>query len=335
MIHLPEMNANEEKMKKVEKYDYRIIPNTFFSQNEIYISSIVLNIPEYRRFFSPILSVNKVNVGDEDLYSDYLLIKKRHFNIQCTTFHQLFYQDKKHPKIYVLNTIQIIRHLFETVKRMNTFSLINLNPHPTNLNILYDGEVIPIYTKLDQFFYSKTNDIERKSIIFSTYNHLNVFLTIEAHTICYLIDKKYTSLSTENIEEIVKNYHATITSLCLFEKEFIEQLKERISIKWRRFINRHYSEIIKDLLATSTYWNLYGVSIFFLIFLRDQFNLNDRSCLFLRRVFLLLQKNIDFQEERITVEQNILTFDNILYSLSREDWYQLFGTRALFNATAR
>lgn len=336
------LEGNREKIYKnnkiEEKYSVSVVPVDFFSLNEIEISQRILKLQNYSQYFNPILKNSYVNVGEinDDCFDtlekitekqDRLMIKR--LNIENNpTFYQVFCDlaREKNPRIYVLNLINSYKSLLESLKRLEGAKLVNLNFHP--LTLVYKEE-LPVFTDFSNFFHLPTMNKERISNLFSNYNPKNVFLPPEAHLICFLIDNNLDSLSFSSIEEIVKETGARLGSLSCFSKAFIEQYKETTHFSLQSFINKPKTLIIQDTLLESPTWNNYGLSILFIVLLRDIFRPlhGFPKNKFISQFSQLLTQGIHpIPFKRPTPMQNISLFNDILYNTDKQEFLNLFAS---------
>lgn len=337
--------SEENRENQKEKYTNGITEFDFFSLNEIAISQRILQIKNYSRYFNPILKNSTINLAEiddecferfEDIpdSKDKLLIKR--LNIEnYPSFYEIFYETKREtrrcnkkcdPKNYLLTLINSYKHLLEAIKKLEINQLVNLDFHPSTL--VYK-ENLPIFTEFSRFFHLKTMNEERKSFLFDKYNPKNVFLPTEAHLICFLIENKQESVSNANIEEIVKETGVRLGSLSCFTKAFIEQYKEATHFSLQSFINKPKKVIIQEILLKSSSWNGFGLSILFIVLLRDifrPFNGFPKNH-FISQFSQILTMGIHpIPEKRPTPMQNISLFNDILYNTDKQDFLSLFAT---------
>jgi len=337
------LEGNREKPKKQEeKYSFSIVEANFFSLNEIEISQRILQIKNYSQHFNPILSNSYVNVGEIDDDGTYkwkeefeeipdkqesLMLKR--LNIENNpTFYQVFYGSTREtsPRKYLLNLINSYKSLLESLKRLEMEKLVNLDFHPSTL--VYKEES-PVFTDFSHFFHFPTMNKERISNLFSNYNQKNVFLPPEAQLVCFLIENGQESVSNANIEEIVRETGLRVGSLSCFSKAFIEQYKETTHFSLQSFINKPKLLIIQEILLKSHTWNNYGLSILFIVLLRDIFRplrgfpKNE----FISQFSQLLTQGIHpIPFKRLSPMQNISLFNDILYNTDKQGFLNLFAT---------
>jgi len=335
---LKQDNRRKNEDKTENKYINVLTPISFFSLNEIEISQRILKIPNYSIYFNPILKnsyVNLAEIDDENFErfneiineNDNLIVKRRNIN-NCLTFFDTFYSSKReNPKKYWLTLINAYKHLLEAIKTLNDANVVNLNFHPSTL--VFNNN-LPVLIDLSKFFHIPTMNKERISNLFSNYNSRNVFLPTEAHLICFLIENGNESISNANIEDIINDCGQRVGSLNCFTKAFIEEYKETARFSLQSFINKPKILIIQEILQNSSTWNGYGLSMLFLVLLRDiikpceEFKKNE----FISKFNQLLTQGIHpIPDKRLEPKQNISLFNDILYNTNKPDFFQLLRER--------
>ena len=338
-----ENQKSEQKEKK--EYEITIKPYNFNTKNEIEISQIIIRIPNYSRFFHPIIRNSFVNIAEiddkcienftESQNSDknkYMLIKKKSIETQnFTTFFDYFYstfrENQENPRKYLFNLINSYKYSLEMIKQLENAKLISLCFHPSTLIF---KEELPVLSNFERFFYYPTMNEERKSNLFSKYNKNDIFLPLEAHVICYLLEKNLDSISMSNIDEICADYYGRVCSLSCFKKDILEQFKESAHFSLIPFINKPKQTILNEILdyKSCITWNNYGISILFIVLLRDIFYKNGTfpQNSFFSLFFQTLTQNIHpFLSKRHSTLDNISLFNDILYNTKPCDFLQLIS----------
>ena len=355
----PIENNNNER-KSIKKYVDSLKKTSFFSLNEIQISQRILQIPHYSRYFNPILKNSFVNLAeiDDENYErcEQISDKKSHILIrrlnisESKTFQEVFYQNNnnnnninteekiantkgkinKFNKIYEKKFFFILinsyKHLLEGIKLLDDASIVSMDFHPS---ILVFKDNFPIITIFEEFFHLPTINEERKSNLFSYYQPKNIFLPLEAHVICFLIENRLESLSFLNIEEICEDCKNRMGSLICFSKDFLDKYKETAHFSLQGLVNKPKSLIIQDILEKSYTWNNYGLSILFLVLLRDIFKNRGgypKNSFISHFAELLTQGIHPNPDKRTNSLQNISLFNDILYNTDKLEFYNLFAT---------
>jgi hypothetical protein len=362
--HLKEpIKTHKNSTKPFKKYTNAIIKTSFFSLNEIQISQRILQIPNYSRYFSPVLKnsfVNLAEIDDENFErcekieddNSHILITRLNFQ-EFQSFYDVFYVNlKKHneireniinirntDKFEETNKINIIKrkkeflkiinsykYLLESINLLNNSNIVNINFHPSTL-IFSDN--LPIIANFEECFHFPTMNEERKSYLFSNYNAKNVFLPLEAHVICFLMENKLDSLSFLNIDEICEDCRIRIASLSCFSKAFLDKYKETARFSLKSLINKPKKDITREMLQYCDTWNNYGISILFLVLLRDIFKGDEEGFpqnLFFSKFSQVLTQGIHPEpSRRPSILQNISLFNDILYNTSLQDYEQILS----------
>lgn len=356
------IKTHKNAVKSFKKHTNSIVKTSFFSLNEIQISQRILQIPNYSRHFAPILKnsfVNLAEIDDENFdrckkigdENSHILITR--LNISGSqSFYKVFYANRKKTyeteeniiKFKISDKINTIKErkeffklinsykfLLETANLLNNAEIVNTNFHPSTL-IFRDN--LPVIARFEECFHFPTINEERKSYLFSDYQAKNMFLPLEAHVICFLIDNKLDSLSFSNIEEICEDCRRRISSLSCFSKTFLDQYKETAHFSLKMLTNNPKAEIIHKMLEKCTTWNNYGISILFLVLLRDLFKGRDgfpQNSFFSKFSQLLVQGIHPISDKRISILQNISLFNDILYNTTAEDYDKLLSLFARFS----
>ena len=351
----------EETQKREEKYINTLKPSCFFSLNEIQISQRIKEIPNYSRYFNPVIRSSYVNLAEiddakfercENIDRKNAHILLTRINMQNTkTFRDVFYSNqnksnetneiiikiqdpskihkmikinKKNAKNSILTLINSYKHLLESLKLLENAQIVNLNLHPSTLNF---SENYPVITSFDECFDSQTMNNERISNLFAKYQPQNVFLPPEAHVLSFLIENNQESLSFSNIEDICSDCQKRLSSLSCFSKAFIEQYREATLFSLQSLTNKPKTVIIQDILGKCTTWNGYSLSILFLVLLRDMFKKRGfPKNPFVSEFSQQLTQNIHPEpSKRPSILQNISLFNDILYNTSINDYERLFS----------
>uniref|UniRef100_A0A6C0JYK4 Protein kinase domain-containing protein n=1 Tax=viral metagenome TaxID=1070528 RepID=A0A6C0JYK4_9ZZZZ len=362
------IKTHKNLVKPYKKNTSSITKTSFFSLNEIQISQRILQIPNYSRYFSPVLKNSFVNFAeiDDENFERYKKIGEENSYILITrlnvpgsrSFYEVFYANRKKSvetgeniikikitdktnnliktnKMDKINTVKdrkeflklinSYKHLLEGANLLNNGNIVNINFHPSTL-VFRDN--LPVIERLDECFHFPTINEERKSYLFSDYQAKNMFLPLEAHVICFLIDNKLDSLSFSSIEEICEDCRCRIASLSCFSNAFLDKYKETAHFSLQALSNKPKNEIIHEMLQKCTTWNNYGISILFLVLLRDIFKGREgfpQNSFFSQFSQILVQGIHPIPDKRPSILQNISLFNDILYNTSVENYDKLLS----------
>jgi hypothetical protein len=359
------MKTSKNVAKPYKKHISSIVRTSFFSLNEMQLSQRILQIPNYSRHFAPVLKNSFVNLAeiDDENFERCEPITEENSHILLTrsnvpgsqSFSDVFYANRKKStesgeniikikitdktnksdKMDKINTIKerkeflklinSYKHLLESANLLNNANIVNMNFHPSTL-VFRDN--LPVIGRFEDCFHFPTMNEERKSYLFSDYQAKNVFLPLEAHVICFLIDNRLDSLSFLSIEEICEDCRRRVASLNCFSKAFLDQYKETAYFSLQSLINKPKHLIIHEMLQNCSTWNNYGISTLFLVLLRDIFKGRGgfpQNAFFSRFSQLLTLGIHPIPDKRPTSSQNISLFNDILYNTSAQDYDQLLS----------
>lgn len=356
------MKTSKNAVKPYKKHTSSIVRTSFFSLNEIQISQRILQIPNYSRHFAPVMKNSFVNLAeiDDENFEKCEKISEENSHILLTrlnvpgsqSFYDFFYANRKKNAIPGENVIKFkiteksykndkintikerkeflklinsYKHMLESANLLNNANIVNMNFHPSTL-VFRDN--LPVVARFDDCFHFPTMNEERKSYLFSDYQAKNVFLPLEAHVICFLIDNKQDTLSFSSIEEICEDCRSRVASLSCFSKAFLDQYKETAHFSLQSLTNKPKHEIINEMLRNCASWNNYGISTLFLVLLRDIFKGREgfpQNSFFSRFSQILTLGIHPIPDKRLSISQNISLFNDILYNTSAQDYDQLLS----------
>jgi hypothetical protein len=359
------IKTNKNAVKPYKPHTNSITRASFFSLNEMQISQRILKIPNYSRHFAPVLKNSFVNLAeiDDENFERCEPITEENSHILLTrlnvpgsqSFYDFFYANRKKStepgenvikikiadktnksdKMDKINTIKerkeflklinSYKHLLESANLLNNANIVNINFHPSTL-VFRDN--LPVVARFDDCFHFPTMNEERKSYLFSDYQAKNVFLPLEAHVICFLIDNRQDTLSFSSIEAICEDCRRRLGSLSCFSKAFLDQYKETAHFSLQSLINKPKYLIITEMLQNCSTWNNYGISTLFLVLLRDVFKSRSgfpQNAFFSRFSQILTLGIHPIPEKRPTSLQNISLFNDILYNTTTQDYDKLLS----------
>lgn len=327
-------SKKREKAKNMNDRKTVMVPCSFFSMNEIYISQTVLRtIPDYARYMSPILDYSTTTIANIEASTNhfeaceilqsapYLLVSKATYFSFSFSFSEVFYKNNQDKKRCLYHAITSFEHLLNTCIQMNNVKLVHLNMHPENL--VYQSEV-PILTSLAHCFQSDTFNEERQTNLFVFIQETNVFLPLEAHIISFMIKNKLATLSSQHCELLAEHVVARLVSLSCFGKAFIKQYKDAATKRLASFINVPHDIILSINLKTAGTWNSFHMGILFLVLLRDLFPLSHPFVLNWQSI---LYRMVDLDVEKRPLVQDIIDeFEKLVCSTSRDQFAEMSNT---------
>lgn len=314
----PETEPIQPMRKRVKKY-------TFFLENELHISTKIRDIPFYSRYFSPTISHSQIKISeiDENTHhigyitetsTDKYILVTSNKNID-NSFHNVFYNPESrinHNK-FIIQILNSYKYLLNSLELLGTNNIVHLNINPQTIG--FDEHNIPrIYNFEHSFTFSNTIDERKSNIIMSDCEYI---YPLEVAVIRFLNKRaNMSSLSSSNIDEICAQFFDNgLGSLSLFSKTYISKLKDATLFSLRSYINKSPSFIIQQMMSTCSTWDNYGMSILYLVLMRDiSTKLGSASYDVLLSDFckLLVQNIHPEPKERYTCQQTIYHFKGLL-----------------------
>ena len=224
--------------------------------------------------------------------------------------------------------INSFKNLLNITRVLDERKVVHMNLVPKN--IFFTRDESPYLTNFDQSFILEKDELERKSneevhnYNFSEYNPYKIHLPLEVHLLCFMNDRKYESLSAANIETVVNDWFDGV-SLSPFGKYIPEEFKAAAIFSRRSLINKPKNIIMDDILSFAWTWNNYSLNIIYL-YLLSSLDRKEYSHRFIDSFVCILLLNISGDcSTRETTEKTMQLFDDLIYSISQEEWSKLFS----------
>jgi hypothetical protein len=326
---------NEKIKKKHGKLKKNVVKKmNIVLKNEIMISDKITKIPRFFLYFDPILSYREFKLAeiDENRFekckpinksSEYFLLnyENREKIVDFFDFFQINRENKENSekitekKKIILKIINAFKNFLKTLNILHEQNIVHMNI--TYRTIFFEKDESPILTDFSKSFVLNEETLDETN--FSEYNPKNINLPIEAHLLCFMNEKEYTSLSAINIETVLNDYNRAI-SLSPFGK----YINSTGTFSQTSLINKHRKEIKKKILSTAHTWNNYSLSINFLYVLSSLYNAKIESNIFVKNFVKLLLNNISVDYSlREDLDKTQQLFDELLYSISKEEWHNI------------
>jgi len=311
-------------IRSVKKYD-------FFCKNEIRISENIKTIYNYFLYFQPIVKCKLVELSNTDtnsfeeknrymltIYEDeYSPIKDliSSFNYEIS--------NRLNIKIYVMRIINSLQYVFYSLSLLYSKNIVHCNIIP--LKIRYKDNIILLRDFSNSFNIDEINDNNIFLYeIFKKYDPKNVYMPLEFHLICFMIEYNMESISQDNINTITNDYFKNINQ-CSFSGYYERFLVKEDINYLKNFINKSRNVIINQMLYYSQSWDNYSISIIYLQILFFIEKIIGFQNIFVDNVSRLLIGNISMHPgKRNNINKTRLLFDNILYSITEKEWNSIF-----------
>lgn len=319
------------------KYISKIQKENFYSDNELYISSIIKKIPNYENFFSVVLSSCKVTlskISSDDIskckntlhgVKSAVLFNLKYINNM--NLHSILTSRKllnnylandsysaKHTIFIVINTFKMI---LKIINRLIENQIIHYDIKPDN--ILYDiDRNIPIIIDFGISIHKAKLDATTFKKHFYVYYPEYYIWCIDIHYISYLLHINQ-SPQQDEIEEICDIFIDSNPVLRMLSDDFTKNYRTMCVKSLVRWIGEDYNTVIEKLLHNSESWDLYSVSIVYLNIINYWGTSGfDNNKFMIEFTKLLLQNIHPFPEKRYSVNDTIANFDRFFYSNTDE-----------------
>ena len=331
------IETQKETPKKGKKMKNIVKRSNVLSKNEIRISRIIKKISRFFLYFEPILGSRDFRLAeiDDERFekckimnesTEYFLFQYENREKSCDFFR--FFSNNASKKIKIIKMINSFKNLLNITRVLDERKVVHMNLVPKN--IFFTRDESPYLTNFDQSFILEKDELERKSneevhnYNFSEYNPYKIHLPLEVHLLCFMNDRKYESLSAANIETVVNDWFDGV-SLSPFGKYIPEEFKAAAIFSRRSLINKPKNIIMDDILSFAWTWNNYSLNIIYL-YLLSSLDRKEYSHRFIDSFVCILLLNISGDcSTRETTEKTMQLFDDLIYSISQEEWSKLFS----------
>ena len=305
----------------------KIQRKNFFSQNEIYISSLIKKISNYENFFSVIVdscdvSLKKISKGDMKscrntlkgistaVLSNLKYINNKNLFSILTEKRGTGEETIKHIIFIIINTYKMT---LTSLEMLNKANIIHNDIKPDN--VLYDlDRNIPIMIDFGISIHKDLLTPETYKKHFYVFYPEYYIWCLDIHYICYLLHVNQKPQKDE-IEEICDDFVAKNSALRSFSPDFLNKYKKMCVKALSRYIGENYLSVIKKLLKHTETWDLYSFSVVYLVILEYWYSKGFEDNSFIVDFSQLLVENIHpFPERRNSISKTIEKFSGILYT---------------------
>ena len=340
LIYENENNENENnENKKYKKYNYKFVSKDFFIENELFISNLISQMINYKKYFyiaSKIEKINFINIDNENVddfeteYDINLKYRKKitsnnillkYDNIQILDFKNYLSFEKKY---FFYKIVNIYTKLLKSIKMLdeNNIFFNNLNDENIFIN-QFDSPIISDFSF--SIYFNSSSIKENLHNFILEYEPSYIQWPIEIHTIAYIFHHKLNSLSKSNIDKIISDL---IDNNYIFEN-FNNDIKKKYYddgiLFLSKFINKKTDEIILNIISYFKSWDNYALSILYLqIIIKIYKSIKNKNNKFIILFMKLLLKNISFNpEQRFSLKNTNSYFNDILNDISKNEYKEI------------
>jgi len=297
----------------------KIVPNSFFSINEVNICHKIKKIPYYSNYYSILHDYESLNISqlNENIIekvknignNSYYLFQ--YLDVNSIDFLDYLYNFRNIKEV-IFNIINIFPHIVRGLHILNENGICFFNISPKNMIFLENYIEKPVLNDFQLSLRLNRIDFNYISNILSKLDDF-IYQPLEIHILFYFVKNDITTISYSFIEEISESFVEKLSILRLFSEKYRKSYKEKCIEMMKKYINLPKNEIIDDILDRNDKWDIYGISMLYvLIFgcISRVFSLKDS---FMSKITIFLSKNLDpDSEKRMTFEETLYQFDKYL-----------------------
>ena len=326
------------KITSNNNYISKIQKENFFSNNEIYISNLIKDIPNYANFFSVILTSCKVSlskISHKDISKcentlggvktavlfnlKYINNKNLHSILTSKKLlqHHLTYDgaySSKHTIFIIINTFKMI---LVSLDKLIQHKIIHYDLKPDN--ILYDiDRNIPMIIDFGISIHKDKLDPSTYKKYFYVFYPEYYIWCLDVHYICYLLNVN-TKPNEDEIKKICDMFIHHNPVFKMFSDDFVKKYKNLSVKSLVRWIGADHNTVIQKLLIHSHTWDQYSISIIYLTIIYHWGIRGFDDNMFMIEFSKLLLQNIHpFSEQRHTINDTVNNFNIFFYTNASE-----------------
>lgn len=283
------------------------------------------------KYFFPIYNCSETYITEvnNDFYEQDTRIKRNDNYIayvqklperQNTLYDALYNSHLSSHRLF-LCYIHTLRHLLLSLSTLRELGIVIWNLHPSNIMMFRDDPYLYDFKQSFRIQF-QSDDGSNNTKLMTHLQHMkcSVFLPIEAHIIRFVRNQEHFGLSKIQLEMICDDFVGPtgLGSLNIFTEPFLIEYKEKCMVSLRSILNKPNIDVVNEMMNTAETWNIYSVSVIYLLFLRDFYiRLNPKRFeenVVLNNIRKLLYTNLCSVFEKGNDERkNILRLDNILF----------------------
>jgi serine/threonine protein kinase len=271
-IYYPEITCSGDKSKS-KKLISKLQIDGRVSNNEIEISNIVKNIPDYKDYFAPIISKCPINVSKikTDVTDCNALKGKKELVLMKMNYikHVDLYDYLEHNSFFLKRYFNTFQYLLFAIQKLAVNNIVHYDMHlgnvvvnkANNLPIVFDfGLSINIskinLKKLSDYFFRLAPEF---SIWCLEIQIINFFATIQEEPITLI-----------QLKNIINEYVDKCKAFSLFNKSFIEKYRTSSLNFFEKYVGVKKNEVVNDLLTYYHTWDLFSLCLNYLKLIRKK-----------------------------------------------------------------
>ena len=323
--------VSKEYLSKLQKKDFN-------SDNEKNIGKkIIEKIPNYKKYFVPVLSYCDVNISEIDnkeLSKCNVVIKNKNlpFELQKMKYVRSksifsFIDASTDPRRIIFNVIELYTILLHSIEMLANNEIVHFDLK--NNNILFGDQAITpliidfgISVDMSKLINKATRN-QYLSEYFYVYAPQYYVWPLDVHVINFLVHKKST-ISLDDIKEMCKTYVQENKGLECFSPEFKQKYYQRAVNTLSKYTKETNKDIIiADLLKNFKSWDNYTLSIMYLTIIQAIYKDKIPNNSFITHFTELLTLNIHPDPlKRKTISETLKIFNKMFYKTDDPDKYR-------------
>ncbi len=333
-IFYPGFNCKGDSTRNLQNRVTKLQINNFSAENEVYIGSLIKEIPNYNLYFLPVLDscsirlatlnkkyIEKCNIVSKN-DSEYLLLELPY--LKNISFHQLFSDTFRTNKHLFVTFIETYSYITSSIEQLLNINVVHYDLKEANIlySTKYENPILidfGISISIDRL-----TDNSRLKDYFYVYATDYSLWSPEIHAINYLVNVGDT-LSLSVIEKLMDTYIKNNASFRIFSEEFREKYKMS-GIEWlKKYQNMNKYDVIKELLTFYKTWDLYSLSIMYFKFFNKLFSDGFFKSKLITAFSQLLLTNVSPNPMlRLSVKDTLIKYNEIFYINEKpEDYFTL------------
>ena len=287
-INKKQDDSDDENQTKIAVYD-------FFSKNEINISEIIEEIPDYTNYYDVFVDYDFIDISkigekiieNVDLDTKYIVFNYN--DEKRIGFRDFLFDLPFEKKQFIYNILNTYTILLASLSKLNEHNICFFGLNTDNIGFShYSRPFLANY--VNSIHIPDLNVSYIQNIIANIDNY--TYKPLEIHVLFYLIVNDEETLSMSFIETICSNYVKNMDILVLFSQNYRESYEKTCVETLKKYINKPKTAIIADILKYSQYWDNYSLSILYLHIIGNITNIFSLKGTFMNKFTMLLIKNI-------------------------------------------
>jgi len=262
--------------KTTQKYITKVQEEEQSTYNEINIGKKVMKIPNYGRYFSPIIETCPLNVSridDKEMSKCLIYDKRTKFTTnkmkyvgENTLYSGLKKLANTYPKLFIRLIINSSMDVYKQFQLLNDNKIIHMDVKQDNI-VLKDTTNKPIIIDFGLSF-----DVSefKASDVFFVYGYDYSPWCIDITMISYMVNKKGSTLTNwkdtilmhEDVNRVMTDFENENPLMRQFEQNtnIVKNYKDKCIEYFKPYVGKKCEDLYKELMKNVNTWDIYAVS---------------------------------------------------------------------------